>query len=148
MLDYREMLADLVTTYMVFRWCKLLSDRINHFVYMSYGHRNEWGDSSSTTESDQRYSLLTVSSLGFLVHLEIDERPFEYPSVSRLDLLVIVLVNARLFEPVSFVEGLPGRVGYLNVKVYAVDLRGLRPSDRVQQRFHHLRTYASRPIWR
>jgi hypothetical protein len=33
------------------------------------------------------------------------------------------------------------------VKVYAVDLRGLRLSgDGIQQRFHHFRTYASRPI--
>lgn len=58
--------------------------------------------------------------------------PFEYPSVSWLDLLVVILVNTRLFEPMSFIERLSSRVGYLNVKVYAVDLRGLRLSDRVQ----------------
>lgn len=74
------------------------------------------------------------------------EGPFQYPSVSRLDLLVIVLVNAGLFEPVPFVERLSGGVGHLDVEVYAVDLRRSRPSDRVNERFHHLRTYASRPI--
>lgn len=72
---------------------------------------------------------------------------FEYPSVSRLDLLVVVLVKTRLFEPMSLVECPPGCVGYLYVKVYAVNLRSVGLRDRVQQRFHHLGTHASRPIW-
>lgn len=68
----------------------------------------------------------------------VAEELFEYPSVSRLDLLVVVLVKARLFEPVSFVERLPGGVRYVNVKVYTIDLWRLRLRDGVQQCFHHL----------
>lgn len=46
---------------------------------------------------------------------KIGEDLFKYPGVSGFDLLVVILVDAGIFEAVSFIERLPSRVRYLDV---------------------------------
>ena len=44
------------------------------------------------------------------------------PCIVRRNFLVIVLVNANLFEPVTLVEGFGGGIGDLDMQVYPTDL--------------------------